>query len=90
LPEKHVLINGKKAMSASLFDFGLFLFHNAEALQKRGSGPYFYLPKLENAQEAQLWADVFKFSEEKLGLPKGTIKCTVSSTDIEEFFPIKN
>jgi malate synthase len=76
LPEKHVLIN-EKPMSASLFDFGLFLFHNAKALQQKGSGPYFYLPKLENAQEAKLWADVFKFSEEKLGLAKGTIKCTV-------------
>uniref|UniRef100_A0A914M481 Malate synthase n=2 Tax=Meloidogyne TaxID=189290 RepID=A0A914M481_MELIC len=76
LPEKHVLINDKP-MSASLFDFGLYLFHNAKALQEKGSGPYFYLPKLQNAQEAQLWADVFAFSEERLGLPKSTIKCTV-------------
>jgi malate synthase len=76
LPEKHVLVNDKP-MSASLFDFGLYLFHNAQTLQQKGSGPYFYLPKLENAQEAQLWADVFKFSEEKLGLAHGTIKCTV-------------
>jgi len=60
-----------------LFDFGLYLFHNAKALQEKGSGPYFYLPKLQNAQEAQLWADVFAFSEERLGLPKSTIKCTV-------------
>ncbi|CAK5119342.1 unnamed protein product [Meloidogyne enterolobii] len=76
LPEKHVLINDKP-MSASLFDFGLYLFHNAKALQEKGSGPYFYLPKLQNAQEAQLWADVFAFSEERLGLPKSTIKCTM-------------
>uniref|UniRef100_A0A1I8BKZ1 Malate synthase n=1 Tax=Meloidogyne hapla TaxID=6305 RepID=A0A1I8BKZ1_MELHA len=76
LPEKHVLINDKP-MSASLFDFGLYLFHNVKALQEKGSGPYFYLPKLQNAQEAQLWADVFAFSEEKLNLPKSTIKCTM-------------
>ncbi|KAL3087146.1 hypothetical protein niasHS_005385 [Heterodera schachtii] len=76
LPEKHVLIN-EKPMSASLFDFGLYLFHNAKALQEKGSGPYFYLPKLENAQEAKLWADVFGHAETLLGLPHGTIKCTV-------------
>ncbi|KAI1717656.1 malate synthase domain-containing protein [Ditylenchus destructor] len=76
LPEKHVQIN-KKPMSASLFDFGLFLFHNAKTLVEQGSGPYFYLPKLENAEEAKLWAEVFAHAEEKLGLPHGTIKCTV-------------
>jgi malate synthase len=76
LPEKHVLIN-KLPMSASLFDFGLYTFHNAAALIQNKTGPYFYLPKLENAQEAALWADVFKYTEEALGLPKGTIKCTV-------------
>ncbi|KAH7729924.1 hypothetical protein AAVH_02403 [Aphelenchoides avenae] len=76
LPEKHVLVNDKP-MSGSLFDFGLFAFHNARALLDKGSGPYFYLPKLQSAEEAQLWADVFKFAEEKLGVPRGSIKCTV-------------
>ena len=68
LPEKHVQIN-KKPISASLFDFGLFAFHNAKTLLDNESGPYFYLPKLENAKEAQLWADVFKFTEKRLNLP---------------------
>uniref|UniRef100_A0A7E4WDJ6 Malate synthase n=1 Tax=Panagrellus redivivus TaxID=6233 RepID=A0A7E4WDJ6_PANRE len=76
LPEKHVLVNGTP-ISGSLFDFGLFVFHNARALIDKGSGPYFYLPKLENAEEAQLWADVFKHTEAALGLPTGSIKCTV-------------
>lgn len=76
LPEKHVLIHNKPT-SGSLFDFGLFVFHNAKVLVDKGSGPYFYLPKLQNAEEARLWAEVFAFSEERLGLPKGTIKCTV-------------
>lgn len=76
LPEKHVLIN-KTPISASLFDFGLYIHHNAIALKEKGTGPYFYLPKLENADEAALWASVFSFTEQQLGLPKGTIKCTV-------------
>ncbi|KAE9548627.1 hypothetical protein FO519_008162 [Halicephalobus sp. NKZ332] len=76
LPEKHVHVNGQP-MSGSLFDFGLFLFHNARTLLDKGSGPYFYLPKLQNAEEAKLWADVFKYSESALGLPHGSIKCTV-------------
>ncbi|EGT58826.1 CBN-ICL-1 protein [Caenorhabditis brenneri] len=76
LPEKHVLIHNQPT-SGSLFDFGLFVFHNAKALIAQGSGPYFYLPKLQSAEEAQLWADVFKYTEEKLGLARGTIKCTV-------------
>ena len=76
LPEKHVLVNGQ-AISGSLFDFGLFVFHNARALLDKGSGPYFYLPKLQNAEEAKLWAEVFKYSETALGLPHGSIKCTV-------------
>lgn len=65
------------AFSASLFDFGLYLFHNAHALLKQGSGPYFYLPKLESHEEAALWAEVFAFSERYLELPKGSIKATV-------------
>lgn len=76
LPEKHVLVNGQP-MSGSLFDFGLFLFHNARVLLDKGSGPYFYLPKLQNSEEAKLWADVFTFAEEKIGIPHGSIKCTV-------------
>ncbi|VDO27591.1 unnamed protein product [Haemonchus placei] len=76
LPEKHVLIHNKPT-SGSLFDFGLFLFHNAKVLKDKGTGPYFYLPKLQNAEEAQLWADVFDYAEHTLRLPQGTIKCTV-------------
>jgi malate synthase A len=76
LPEKHVLLGGE-AVSASLFDFGLFLFHNAKALLARGTGPYFYLPKLQSHLEARLWNDVFLTAQERLGIPKGTIKATV-------------
>lgn len=76
MPEKHVLVNDKH-ISASLFDFGLFAYHNARALLDKSSGPYFYLPKLQNAEEARLWADVFAFTEKKLNLPSGSIKCTV-------------
>uniref|UniRef100_A0AC35GNE8 Malate synthase n=1 Tax=Panagrolaimus sp. PS1159 TaxID=55785 RepID=A0AC35GNE8_9BILA len=76
LPEKHVHINGEP-MSGSLFDFGLFAFHNSRALLDKGSGAYFYLPKLQNAEEAKLWSDVIKFTEQKLEIPKGSIKCTV-------------
>ena len=76
LEEKHALVNDQP-MSSSLFDFGLYLCHNARRLIDRGSGPYFYLPKLENHDEARLWEDVFSFSEQELGLPRGTIKATV-------------
>ena len=76
LPEDHFLVDGRP-MSASLFDFGLAFFHNAEALLARGSGPYFYLPKLESAREARLWNKVFVFAQETLGLPRGTIRATV-------------
>ncbi len=76
LYEKHVLLNGQP-VSASLFDFGLFFFHNARALLERGSGPYFYLPKLENHLEARLWNDVFNFAQEALGIPRGSIRATV-------------
>lgn len=64
-------------ISASLFDFGLYLFHNAKALLEQGSGPYFYLPKIENRFEARLWNDVFVFAEKYLGLPQHSIKATV-------------
>ncbi|HSK89604.1 MAG TPA: malate synthase A [Anaerolineales bacterium] len=76
LPEKHVLVDGQP-MSGSLFDFGLYFFHNAQRLLDKGSGPYFYLPKLENHLEARLWNDVFNFAEAELNLPRGTIKATV-------------
>ena len=76
LPEKHVRIDGE-AISGSLFDFGLFFFHNAKELIARGSGPYFYLPKLESHLEARLWNDVFVAAQETLGIPQGTIRATV-------------
>lgn len=76
LEEKHVLVNGQR-ISASLFDFGLYFYHNAKKLIEKGSGPYFYLPKLENHLEARLWNDVFTFSQNYLGIPRGTIKATV-------------
>ena len=76
LPEKHVTVDGA-AISASLFDFGLYAFHNARALRARGRTPCIYLPKLESHLEAQLWRDVFVFTEDWLGLPRGCIKATV-------------
>jgi malate synthase len=76
LEEKHVLIDGE-AVSGSLFDFGLYLFHNAQNLLNLQSGPYYYLPKLESHLEARLWNDVFNFAERELSLPHGTIKATV-------------
>ncbi len=76
LDEKHVWVDNQP-MSASLFDFGLFFFHNAQSLIDKGSGPYFYLPKLENHLEARLWNDVFNFSQDQLNIPRGTIRATV-------------
>jgi malate synthase len=76
LIEKHMLVDGKP-VSASIFDFGLFFFHNAHELLRRGSGPYFYLPKLENHAEASLWNDIFVFAQEWLRIPGGTIRATV-------------
>ncbi len=76
LPEKHVLVDGAP-ISGSLFDFGLYFFHNAKALIEKGSGPYFYLPKMESHLEARLWNDVFVAAQEALGIPRGTIKATV-------------
>ncbi len=76
LPEKHLLVDGEP-MSGALFDFGLYLFHNAKPLIAKGSGPYFYLPKLESHLEARLWNEVFLHAQAKLGLPRGTIKATV-------------
>src|SRR6266571_3350373 len=75
LDEKHLHVDGK-AVSGALFDFGLFFFHNAKELIARGSGPYFYLPKMESHLEARLWNDVFVFSQKELGIPQGSIKAT--------------
>ena len=76
LEEAHFLVDGRPA-PASLFDFGLYLFHNARELLARGSGPYFYLPKLESHLEARLWNGVFESAQEALGIPQGTIRATV-------------
>src|SRR5215472_7381655 len=76
LPEKHLRVNGE-AVSASLCDFALFIANNHEALAARGTGPYFYLPKIESHLEARLWNDVFVATEEALGIRRGTIKATV-------------
>jgi malate synthase len=76
LPEAHVTVAGEP-VSGSLFDFALYLWHNARPALARGSGPYFYLPKLESRHEAALWSDVFAFAESKLRLERGTIKATV-------------
>lgn len=76
LREKHCICDGE-VMSASLFDFGLFFYHNAETMIERGETPAFYLPKIEHYMEARLWADVFKFAEEWFDLPYGSIRATV-------------
>ncbi|MBL4952282.1 malate synthase A [Neobacillus sp. OS1-32] len=76
LEEKHILVDGKP-ISGSFVDFGLYFFHNVKELLARGTGPYFYLPKLESHLEARLWNDVFVFAQEKLGIAQGTIKATV-------------
>jgi malate synthase len=74
--EKHFVVDGAP-ISASLFDFGLYFFHNVLALRMRKTAPYFYLPKLEAYEEARLWNEVFLFAQEYLGIPKGTIRATV-------------
>lgn len=76
LDEKHVLLDGRP-VSGALLDFGLYLFHNGQALLEKGTGPYFYLPKLEGHLEARLWNDVFVRAQELLGLPQGSIRATV-------------
>ena len=76
MEEKHVFWGGAR-ISASLFDWGLYFFHNAKALLARGSGPYFYLPKMESHLEARLWNDVFLHAQAELGLPRGTIRATM-------------
>src|SRR5215217_5833065 len=74
--EKHMLVDGEQ-VPGGLFDFGLYFFHNAQTLLDNGSGPYFYLPKLESHLEARLWNDVFELAQDELGIPRGTIKATV-------------
>jgi malate synthase len=76
LPEAHFRMSGIEPIPGALFDFGLYFFHNARELIERGSGPYFYLPKMESHLEARLWNDLFLFSEDKLGIPRGSIKAT--------------
>jgi len=76
LSERHLLVDSGP-ISASLFDFGLYVFHCARRLVRKGSGPYFYLPKMESHLEARLWNDVFGFAQDAMGIPRGTIKATV-------------
>ncbi|KKY15555.1 putative malate synthase [Phaeomoniella chlamydospora] len=76
MEEKHMTVDGEP-ISASLFDFGLYFFHNAFELVKRGTGPYFYLPKMESHLEARLWNDAFNLAQDYIGMPRGTIRGTV-------------
>ena len=76
LTEKHVTVDGKP-VSASLFDFGLYFFHNARERLERGTGPYFYLPKMQSHKEARLWNDVFLYAQDTLGIPRGSVRATV-------------
>jgi malate synthase len=76
LDEKHVLVDGQR-VSGGIFDFALFLFHNAKEQIARGAGPFFYLPKMESHLEARLWNDIFRMAQDELGIPRGTIKATV-------------
>ena len=76
LDEKHVVVD-EKPITGALFDFGLYFFHNAHELLNRGSGPYFYLPKMESHIEARIWNDVFNLAQDELQIPRGTIRATV-------------
>jgi malate synthase len=76
LNEKHVLVDGKP-VAGGIFDFALYFFHNARELLNRGSGPYFYLPKLESHLEARLWNDIFNMAQDEVGIPRGSIRATV-------------
>lgn len=87
LPEKHIEISGEEA-SGSLTDFGIYFFRNAQKLLENGSGPYFYLPKLEHYKEARWWNEVFVFAQKYLGIPEGTIKATVLIETITASFQI--
>ncbi|NVM96396.1 malate synthase A [Arthrobacter wenxiniae] len=88
LPEKHLLINGKP-MAGGIVDFGLFFFHNARRLIAQGTGPYFYLPKIENHLEARLWNDIFIQAQDLLGIPQGTIRATVLIETITAAFEME-
>src|SRR5438309_2918190 len=88
LVERHLLIDGVP-ISGAVFDFGLHVFHNARRLLERGSGPYFYLPKMESHLEARLWNDVFLHAQEALGIPRGTIKATVLIETIPAAFEME-
>jgi len=88
LDERHLTVDGQP-VSGSLFDFGLYVFHNAQRLLDRGSGPYFYLPKMESHHEAALWNDVFTSAENSLGLPVGTIRATVLIETLPAAFEIE-
>ncbi|MGH7125496.1 MAG: malate synthase, partial [Stellaceae bacterium] len=88
LTERHHTVDGDP-ISASLFDFGLAFFHNARELLERGSGTYFYLPKLESQEEARLWAQAFALAEETLGIPHGSIRCTVLIETITAAFEME-
>jgi len=76
LDEPRITVDNQP-MSGSIFDFALFFYHNAKELVQRGSGPYFYLPKMEHYLEARLWNDIFAFSQSYIGLPSNTIRATV-------------
>ncbi|HWS35559.1 MAG TPA: malate synthase A [Actinoplanes sp.] len=88
LDERHLPVDGEPAVGA-LVDFGLYFFHNAKELLARGSGPYFYLPKMESHKEAALWNDVFTYAQEQLGIPVGTIRATVLIETIPAAFEME-
>jgi malate synthase len=88
LVEKHILVDGRP-ISASLVDFGLYFFHCARRLVDAGVGPYFYLPKLESHREARLWNDVFRFAQDYVGLPQGTIRATTLIETITAAFEME-
>ena len=88
LDEKHLSMDGRD-MSGSLVDAGLYMFHNAKRLLERGSGPYFYVPKLESHLEARLWNDVFRWAEDELGLDRGTVNVTVLIETIPAAFEME-
>src|SRR5467141_1000302 len=88
LPENHVIID-RAPISGSLVDFGLYFFHNAKELRARGTGPYFYLPKMESHLEAHLWNEVFRFAEKTLGIPVGSVKATALIETIPAAFEME-
>src|SRR5207253_3156387 len=88
LPEKHVIID-RVPLSASLLDFGPYFCHNAKELRTRGTGPYFYLPKMESHLEARLWNEVFRFAEKALGIPVGSVKATALIETIPAAFEME-